>query len=123
MSPRSREDLERALEGLASARTLLAGGHWATTVSTAYYAMLYATRAALSERDLYSRTHSGTWGPFRKTFVESGEFEAGLASAAHNVQPRREASDYGAELFEEREATEILALAERNVAAVEAMFA
>ena len=123
MSPRSREELERALEGLASARTQLAAGHWATTVSTAYYAMLYATRAALSERDLYSRTHAGTWGLFRETFVLTAEFDADLAAAAHKSQPRREASDYGAELFEEREATEILALAERYVAAVEAMFA
>ena len=33
-------------------------------VSEAYYAMLYAARAALSEEDDYPKTHRGVWGQF-----------------------------------------------------------
>jgi hypothetical protein len=33
-------------------------------VSDAYCAVLYAARAALSERDRHSKTHRGTWAGF-----------------------------------------------------------
>jgi uncharacterized protein (UPF0332 family) len=65
VSPRSEELLARARDGVASAQLLLSGGHGATAVSAAYYAMLYAARAALSERDRNARSHAGTWRLFR----------------------------------------------------------
>jgi uncharacterized protein (UPF0332 family) len=119
VSPRSAEMLARAREGLASAHLLVAGGHASTAVSTAYYAMLYAARAALSERDRDARTHAGTWALFREEFVLTGEFDAELAGEAQRAQPRREASDYGAESFELSEAQQLLATAQGFVAAVE----
>jgi uncharacterized protein (UPF0332 family) len=119
MSPRSEELLARAREGVASARLLVAGGHSATAVSAAYYAMLYAARAALSERDRNARSHAGTWALFREEFVITGQFEADLARDAQRAQARREASDYAAESFEPSEAQEIVATAARFVAAVE----
>jgi uncharacterized protein (UPF0332 family) len=64
VSPRSDELLARARDGVAAARALVDAGHAATAVSTAYYAMLYAARAALSERDVNARTHAGTWQCF-----------------------------------------------------------
>jgi uncharacterized protein (UPF0332 family) len=87
-------------------------------VSTAYYAMLYAARAALSERDRHARSHAGTWALFREEFVLTGEFEADLAQAAQRAQARREASDYAAESFEVSEGQQIVATAERFVAAI-----
>jgi uncharacterized protein (UPF0332 family) len=123
VSPRSAELLERARAGLASARTQVDAGHAATAVSTAYYAMLYAARAALSERDADARTHAGTWQLFRETFVLTGEFDSELAAAAQRAQRRREASDYAAETFELTEARELLAIAERFVLAVEQLTA
>ena len=78
MSPRSAELLARAREGVASAQLQPAGGHAATAVSTACYAMLYAACAALSERDRHARSHAGTWGQFREEFVLTGEFEETL---------------------------------------------
>ena len=119
MSPRSAELLARARDGVASARTLVEAGHAATAVSTAYYAMLYAARAALSERDLHARSHSGIWGLFREEFVVTGEFSEELAQAAQRAQARREASDYAAESFEMAEAAALVATAERFVAPVE----
>ena len=118
MSPRSAELLGRAREGVASARTLVDGGHAAVAVSTAYYAMLYAARAALSERDRHARSHAGTWALFREEFVLTGEFDVDLAQAGQRAQARREASDYAAESFELSEAEQLVATAERFVAAV-----
>ena len=49
MSPRSEEFLEQARERLDDARKILPLVHPAVVVTTAYYAMLNAARAALSE--------------------------------------------------------------------------
>ena len=113
-------DVERLLESL---NRLVDAGHTATAVSTAYYAMLYAARAALSERDANARTHAGTWKLFRDTFVVTGEFDAQLATAAHRAQERREASDYAAATFDIAEARELLATAHQFVSAVEQLTA
>lgn len=118
MSPRSEEFLAVARRNLGSARVQIDGGYAETAISTAYYAMLYAARAALSERDRNARSHTGTWQVFTETFVASGEFDAGLARAARATQARREAGDYAAAAFSLEEADELLATAERFVAAV-----
>ena len=118
MSPRSAEMLARAREGTASAQVLLEAGHAATAVSTAYYAMFYAARAALSERDRNARSHVGTWALFREEFVLGGQFDEELARAAQRAQARREASDYAAESFELSDAEELVATATRFVASV-----
>jgi uncharacterized protein (UPF0332 family) len=116
--PRSIELLARAREGVAAASTLVDAGHAAAAVSTAYYAMLYAARAALSERDVSARIHAGTWQRFRDEFVVSGAFDAQLSAAAQRAQSRREASDYAAATFELDEARELVGTADRFVEAV-----
>jgi uncharacterized protein (UPF0332 family) len=65
-------------------------------VSLAYYAMLYAARAALSERDLSARTHAGTWHELRREFVDTGELDEELVARAQRTQPEREQADYDA---------------------------
>lgn len=119
MSPRSAELLARAREGVAAAQALIEAGHAAPAVSTAYYAMLYAARAALSERDLGARTHAGTWAAFREAFVLTGQIGENIARDAQRAQSRREASDYGAASFDLAEARDVVAGAERLLAAVE----
>lgn len=84
-----------------------------------YYAMLYAARAALSERDLSARTHAGTWAAFREAFVLTGQIGENIARDAQRAQSRREASDYGAASFDLAEARDVVAGAERLLAAVE----
>jgi uncharacterized protein (UPF0332 family) len=66
MSPRSEEFIDQARDRAALAREALASGHLAGAVSAAYYAMLYAARAALSESDEHARTHRGAWHLFRE---------------------------------------------------------
>jgi uncharacterized protein (UPF0332 family) len=122
VSPRSVEFIEAAKRRLDAARRALDGDP-GSALSLAYYAMLYAARAALSERDTYAKTHSGTWERFHQEFVESGEFDAQLASEARKVQPERERADYEAWLAPRDEAQRVIELAGAFVAAVEALIA
>lgn len=91
MSPRSEELLASAAERRSGARDLLATGHPETCAAVAYYAMLYAARAALSERGLNAKTHRGTWAIFRESFVATGLLSAELYEAAQRAQRLREA--------------------------------
>lgn len=119
MSPRSAEFLDAARRRLAVAHAALAHDP-ASALSTAYYSMLYAARAALSERDVYAKTHAGTWHELRRVFVEPGLLDGRLVSEAQSVQSKRERSDYNAWLAPEQEAREVIQLAEQFLHAVEA---
>jgi uncharacterized protein (UPF0332 family) len=107
MSPRSEELMAEARRRLALAATALEAGYLAAAVSSAYYAMLYAARAALSEEDQNAKTHRGTWHLFQDVFVRPGRFDAGLAAEAARAQ----------------KAKSILGTAERFLAAVDELFA
>lgn len=120
MSPRSEEFIEAARRRL-SAAAAVASQDPSTALSSAYYAMLYAARAALSERDIYAKTHRGAWHEFRRAFVESGEFDADLAGAAHKVQPEREQADYDAWIAPEDEARRVIELAGEFLEAIESL--
>jgi uncharacterized protein (UPF0332 family) len=118
MSPRSVEFRDAAGRRLSAARTALADDPSAA-LSAAYYAMLYAIRAALSERDVYAKTHAGAWHEFRRAYVESGQFDGELASAAHAVQAEREQADYDAWAAPAEEARRVIDVAETFLAAVD----
>lgn len=122
MSPRSTEFLHAARERLTLARSGVDSAPGAV-VSLVYYAMLLAARAALSERDLYAKTHGGTWHLFHETFVKTGEFDPHLAAAAHDRQRQREQADYEARTTSREDAVQLVELGERFVGSVEAMFA
>lgn len=117
MSPRSTEYLAAAEARLALARAAVtidpAGG-----VGAAYFACLNAARAALSERDLNARTHGGTWGLFRQTFVLPGEVDEGLFAAAAGLQSQRERADYAAATVPVSQAKAAIDVAGRFVAAI-----
>jgi len=121
MRPRTRELLEEAHERLDAARLSVDAEIGTPAVSLAYYAALDAARAALSEEDRHTRSHKGTWGLFRETFVVTGRFDAHLHGAAHAVQKKREYADYAPVRFTFEEARAIFETCERFVTAVEAM--
>lgn len=121
MSPRSAEFMAQAHERLRQARHDLGQDFLPGAVSAAYYAMLYAARAALSERDEYAKSHGGTWHLFRERYVISGSFEQGLFSLAHRTQKVREQGDYEAVSPEPAQASEIVEGAGDFIAAVERM--
>lgn len=119
MSPRSEELLALARRRLAQARLDLSGGFPDGSVSAAYYAMLSAARAALSERDRAAKTHSGTWGAFRELFVLGEGFPADLFAEGPRTQNLRWIADYEAEEFSAADAQAVVDAAERFVDAVE----
>lgn len=118
MSPRSEEFLDAARRKLAAATAALRADP-ATAVSSAYYAMLYGARAALSERDVYAKAHAGTWHEFRRCFVETGQFDGELAAAARGVQPERERADYDAWAAPAEEARRVIELARAFLTSIE----
>lgn len=121
MSPRTQEFMDQARDRAVVARQLLSSGHLELAVSAAYYAMLYAARAALSERDEYARRHGGTWGLFHRRFVATGAFDQHLHSLAQQAQEAREGADYEAITPDPAKAKEYVDGAAEFVAAVERM--
>ena len=118
MSPRSAEFFTEARARLAAARRELEAGDSAAAASLAYYGLLYAARAALSEEDRRAKTHRGTWDLYWQTFVATGRFDQTLAVEAREVQGLRELSDYEARRPSMEEAARVMSLAERFVDAV-----
>lgn len=114
--------MAEARERLAAARETLASHFFSTSVSLAYYAMLYAARAALSEEGTYAKTHAGTWNLFGQTFVETRRLDPDLFTAAREVLPLRLGTDYEARDVSPAEAQEVVDLAGRFLAGVEALF-
>jgi uncharacterized protein (UPF0332 family) len=121
MSPRSEEFIEQARDRLAMAREVLAAGHRAGAVSAAYYSMLYAARATLSEDDENARTHRGTWNLFRVKYVTTDAFDAALFTTAQHAQVAREGGDYSAVTPSEEDAERYVQGAADFLAAVEQM--
>lgn len=120
MNARSAEFLDAARRRLAAASVVVVDDP-STALSAAYYAMLYGVRAALSERDVYAKTHRGSWHEFRRAFVETGEFDADLAGQAHRVQAEREQADYDAWAVPEEEAHRAIELARAFISAIDEM--
>lgn len=120
MSPRSAEFIEAARRRLRAAEAVVELDR-PGSVSAAYYAMLYAARGALSERDVYAKSHKGTWLELRRCFVETGELDDALVARAQAAQPKRERADYEAWDAPREEALRVIALARELLAAVEAL--
>lgn len=121
MSPRSEEFMLEARSRLAAARKY-ARDFPAVALSTAYYAMLYAARAALSEEDRYAKTHSGTWVLFRETFVATQRIDRNLVRQAERTLELRLGADYDADPVGQGQAQAAIELAELFLAAVDALY-
>jgi uncharacterized protein (UPF0332 family) len=113
--------MDQARDRAAIAREILASGHLEGAVSAAYYAMLYAARAALSEDNEYARTQRGTWHLFHKRYVVTDVFDQHLHALAQRAQDAREKGDYEAVTPDRGEAEAIVASAADFIAAVEHM--
>lgn len=98
---------------LAAARSLLEAGIPENAAAAAYYAMLYAARAALSEEERNAKTHRGSWALFSESFVATGRVDKDLYDAAQTARELREASDYRAGGASDSEARRAVEAAER----------
>jgi len=113
--------MAQATERLAVARESLEAGHPTVAVSVAYYAMLNAARAALSEDDEQARTHGGTWNLFRRRYVVTDAFDQHLFARAHQAREAREQGDYEAISHSEETARALVESAGEFIAAVARM--
>jgi uncharacterized protein (UPF0332 family) len=123
VSPRSEEFLEQARERIRAAHASLAAGFPSVAVSAAYYGMLYAARAALSEEERNAKTHRGVWRLFGELFVSTGRLDRDVFLAARRTRELREAADYEAREVSPEQARELVAAAETFVARTAAMLA
>jgi uncharacterized protein (UPF0332 family) len=121
MSPRSTEFMDQARDRAKLAQEALASGHREGSVSAAYYAMLYAARAALSESDEHARTHRGTWNLFRERYVTTDAFDATLFVLSQHAQAAREGGDYEAVTPSEEDARRYVDGAADFITAIEEM--
>jgi uncharacterized protein (UPF0332 family) len=121
VSPRSQEFMEQARDRVAAAAQMLSAEHLEAAVSAAYYSMLYAARAALSEQGEHARTHRGTWNLFRSRYVVTDAFDAELFTLAQHAQAAREGGDYEAVRPSRAEADRYVSGAADFIAAVERM--
>ena len=115
--------MEQARDRLADAQAIVGTAHPAVVVSAAYYGMLYAARAALSERGEFAKTHSGTWTLFSQIFVAPGEFDQRLSALARRTKDAREEGDYEAAPPGAEQAAEFVNGAAEFIAAIERLLA
>lgn len=111
--------MQQARDRLADAEAIIGTAHPAVVVSATYYAMLYAARAALSERGEFAKTHSGVWTLFSQVFVAPGDFDQRLSALARRAKAAREEGDYEAAPPSAEEAAEFVDGTAEFVAAVD----
>jgi uncharacterized protein (UPF0332 family) len=121
VSPRSEEFFSQARERLTVSQEAFAAGHFTVAISIAYYAMLNAARAALSEDEENARTHRGTWKLFRERYVLTDAFDDDLFTLAQHAQTAREEGDYEAAKHSEELARHYVEGAGRFIAETERM--
>lgn len=84
----------RAEESLRSAKLELDAGSTAFAVNRLYYAVFYAASAALLERSLSFRKHSGVRAAFHKEFVKTGLLETEWGKLYDQLFEDRQEGDY-----------------------------
>lgn len=85
--------------------------------------MLDAARAALSERDLYAKSHSGTWSLFSNEFVRSGAVDREWPGRVGKAQELREGGDHEAVRPDPEVAAQVVKWAQEFVQVIDGLFA
>jgi uncharacterized protein (UPF0332 family) len=89
------------------------------SISTAYYAMYYAAKAALLTESLDLRKHSSAILKLRELFVLTGKLDAEYLRLLSRAQTARERSDYDPlNPASKEDAVEILNMATRFIAKI-----
>ena len=102
--------MERAVASLAIAKELHTGGHYAESVSRAYYACLYASMALLASAGLHGKTHDGVRTLVNQHFVRTGKLPGETSMHLGQIEGARLQADYDlAAVFTADSANEVLA--------------
>lgn len=114
---RSEDYLVDARECLAAAKVLLDGDLPSRAIGDAYYSMFAAAKTALSEEDVFARTHAGVWHRFYEVFVATGRFPAELHARAGQGAEERMKADYESVRYSHEDGLDAVRAAERFLAA------
>lgn len=87
--------IENAHEKLEAAKNLFENGFYNDSVSRSYYAMFFAAKALLFEKNIHPKTHRGLISQFGLEFVKKNEFKKELFDLLARAQEDREEADYG----------------------------
>ena len=93
----------KAEESLASARRELGASAYAFSVNRLYYAAFYGVSAALLERKLSFRKHSGVRAAFRRQFIKTGLLDVEWGRLYDQLFEDRQEGDYIALISFDRE--------------------
>ena len=104
--PEHEKYMERAYDALESARILFESRKYNASISQAYYSMFYASKALLSVRGIYPRTHRGVVSELGLKFVNEGFIEELYGKILAKGMQMRERVDYDAYYKASREEAE-----------------
>lgn len=122
MTDLQRAYLDRADRALASARRNVEAEDGEAAVNRAYYACFYVAQAALGGHGEEPKTHAGTHRRFASLFVAPGTVTREVGRILPDASRLRLQTDYDAlAVTDLRAASDLLADAERFVAAVRAV--
>jgi len=125
LSPRGMKEatedaLKRAKSHLEWTRRDLEIEDYNRAIHDAYYAMLYAARAALNEAGKAPKSHKGVQHQLRETYVQTGRLDARYHSMLSQAEDDRLAADYElSPSFTEEKANEWIAKADDFVDTIE----
>jgi uncharacterized protein (UPF0332 family) len=84
----------RAEESLASAQRELEAGALTFSANRLYYAVFYGVSAALLERQLHFRKHSGVRAAFHREFIKTGLLDVKWGKLYDQLFEDRQEGDY-----------------------------
>ncbi len=86
--------LQRAAKYLKSAKLLIKAEDYESAVSRTYYAMFFATEAALLSKGLTYAKHKGVISAFGKEFILQDIFPKEMGRELRRAYQKRQLSDY-----------------------------
>jgi hypothetical protein len=113
--------LRKAQKRLAVARSNLELGYTDSAISEAYYVMFHAAKAALIEKQIFRRRHSGVIAAFGATFAKPGIVSRDLQLWLVAAEKDRVVADYSTEDMATDLGREHIDHAEKFVAAIRAL--
>lgn len=93
----------KAEESLASAQREFAAGSYSFAINRLYYAAFYAVSAALLERQLSFKKHSGVRATFHQQFIRTGLLDTAWGKFYDQLFEDRQEGDYVALVSFDRE--------------------
>jgi len=112
----AQEFRDRALRGIAEARSHLQNGYLESAVSTAYYSCCYAIHSQLASRGIEASSHKQAGIQFRRLFIKSKKLPAQFSETWQQLSEWRMEADYDSSPdIDDPRAQELVQLAEEFI--------